>query len=695
MGGVLARKRVGIVLTGTALAFLLLLGRLAYVQFIWADALGEKALDMRMQDVPIQPRRGVIYDRNGHELAFSIDVESVYAIPAQVKDAGATARALADVLGLKYEDLLNRLTRQSSFEWIKRKVPDDIARKLRDVKLAGIGFTQESMRVWPKGSLLAQVLGIVGVDNDGLEGLEYEYDRVLRGVPGRFTVEVDAVGEALPQSQRGYVPATQGKNLVLTIDEVVQFIAERELDAAVTRSEAAGGLAIVMDPRNGEILAMAMRPTYDPNQYDLYPQENRRITAITDSFPPGSTFKPVTAAAALETGAVTVSDRFYCGGTTMVGPDTLNCWLAGGHGSQTFEEVVQNSCNIGFIQIGLRTGIDGFYKYLDLFGATTTTGIDLPGEVPGIVVPQSEAKPIDLAVMSFGQTLQMTPVQLISAISAVANGGYTVVPHLVKEVTGSDGQVIESKTSGKVHQVISDRTSRELCAALEQVVTKGTGRQAYVPGYRLAGKTGTSNKVVNGKIAEGRYLAWFIGFAPANDPRLALLVMIDEPKGAYYGGQIAAPIFSGTMRDVLRYLEVPPQEEPKEEQKDYVTVPNLVSKDAAAALADLRKLGLTGSKEGPGVRVQRQFPVAGAKVPKETNVILYTEDEARPSKGKVQVPSLVGLGLTQARLRLSEAGLTLSAQGSGFCVSQDPPAGSMVDPGTMVKVTFRMDVGGH
>lgn len=689
----MARKRAGVVLAGTALAFILLLGRLVYVQFVWADELGEMALDMRMQDIPIQPRRGVIYDRKGHELAFSIDVESVYAIPAQVKDPEAAAGKLAGILGLGYEDVLNRLTRQSSFEWIKRKVPDDVARQLREERLQGIGFTQEAMRVWPKGSLLAQVLGIVGIDNEGLEGLEYEYDRVLKGVPGRFTVEVDAVGEALPQSQRGYVPPVQGKNLILTIDEVVQFIAERELDAAVARSQASGGLAIAMDPRNGEILAMAMRPTYDPNQYDLFPDANRRITAITDSFPPGSTFKPITAAAALETGSVSTSDTFFCSGSTRIGPDTLYCWDPEGHGSQSFNEVIMNSCNMGFVQIGLRTGADGFYKYLDLFGATSTTGIDLPGEVAGITVPKDAVKPIDLAVMSYGQTLQMTPVQLITAISAVANGGFTVVPHLAKEISGSDGEVLEVKDPGRVLQVISLKTSQELCAALEQVVAKGTGRQAFVPGYRLAGKTGTSNKVVDGVVAEGRYLAWFIGFAPANDPRLALLVMIDEPKGAYYGGQIAAPVFSGVMRDVLRYLEVPPQEEPAEDQKDYVVVPDLTGKDVAIALAELRTLGLAGAKEGPGLRVQRQFPVAGAKVPKETTVILYTEDEVKPAEDKVKVPSLLGLGLTHARERLSEVGLTLSAQGSGFCVSQDPAAGSTVAPGTAVKAVFRMDVG--
>lgn len=692
MGGVLARKRVGYVLFGTAVACLLLLARLVYVQFIWADFLGEQALDMRMQDIPIQPRRGVIYDRNGHEMAFSIDVESVYAIPAQVKDPNAAARTLSDILGLKYDNLVNSLTRKSSFEWVKRKIPDDLAQKIKEAKIPGIGFTQESMRVWPKGSLMSQVLGIVGVDNDGLEGLEYQYDQVLRGVPGRFTVEVDAVGEALPQSQKGYVPAVQGKNLVLTVDEVVQFICERELDKAVQQSQAAGGLAIAMDPQSGEVLAMAMRPTYDPNQYDKYPAGNRRITAITDSFPPGSTFKPITAAAALETGAVSTSDSFYCSGSTKVGPDTLNCVT--GHGSETFEEVIQNSCNVGFVQIGLRTGVEAFYKYLDLFGATTTTGIDLPGEVSGIIPVKEDCKPIDLACMSFGQTLQMTPIQLISAISAVANGGYTVVPHLVKEVTDSSGQVLETKASGKIHQIISQQTSDELRAALEKVISQGTGRAAYVPGYRLAGKTGTSNKVVNGVTAENKYCAWFIGFAPANNPELALLVMIDEPKGAYYGGVIAAPVFSNIMRDVLRYLEVPPQDEPQtEDQSDYVTVPDLSGQDAIAAQAELRKIGLVGSREGPGLRILRQFPVAGAKVPKETSVILYTEDESAPAKDKVMVPSLVGLGLTQARAKLAEAGLSLSAQGSGFCVSQDPEAGTQVDPGTMVKAVFRMDVG--
>ena len=692
--GVLARKRVGTVLGLVGACFLLLMARLIYVQFVWAEELGQQALDMRMQDIPIQPRRGVIYDRNGHELAFSIDVESLYAIPAQIKDPSETARALSDILGMSYDRLMSILTRNTAFEWVKRKVPDDIARKIKQLKLPGIGFTQEAMRVWPKGSMLSQVLGIVGIDNDGLEGLEYEYDQVLKGVEGKFTVEVDAIGEELPHSQKGYVPPVQGKNLVLTIDEVVQFIAERELEAKIKETNAEGGLIIAMNPSNGEILALAIHPSYDPNKYDEYPAENRRIKAITDSFPPGSTFKPITAAAALESGAVSPSDTFYCGGSIKVGPDTLYCHRTEGHGSQTFYEVIQNSCNVGFVQIAQRTGIEAFYKYVELFGLTSPTGIDLPGESRGIIVPQESAKPIDLAVMSYGQTLQLTPIQIVTSLAAIANGGHMVVPHLVKEVTDNSGNVVEVKNHQPVRQVISSMTAEELRNALEKVISDGTGKAAYVPGYRLAGKTGTSNKVIDGKIAEGRYIASFAGFAPANDPKLVLLVMIDEPKGEYYGGVVAAPVFASVMRDVLRYLEIPPQEEPVDEtEQETVTVPDLVGKDVVAAQAELHEMGLSGKPDGTGTTVVSQFPVAGARVLKHTNVILYTEDEAEPEEGMVRVPTIIGLGLTQARDKLVESGLSLSAQGNGFCVSQEPQGGSFVPKGSTVKAVFRMDVG--
>ncbi len=694
MSGILARKRVGIVLGISALCFSILLTRLVYVQFIWAEELGQQALDMRMQDIPIQPRRGVIYDRNGHELAFSIDVESLYAIPAQIEEPLETARVLSEILEMKYDTLAAILARNTAFEWIKRKIPDDIVRKIKQERLPGIGFTQESLRVWPKGELLAQTLGIVGIDNDGLEGLEYEYDKILRGINGKFTVEVDAIGEALPQSQKGYIPPVQGKNLILTIDEVIQFIAERELDAKVQECNAKGGIAIAMDPSNGEILALALRPTYDPNKYDEYPATNRRITAISDSFPPGSTFKPITAAAALECGAVNPSDTFYCGGSIRVGPDNLHCHKDDGHGSQTFYEVIQNSCNVGFVQIAQRTGIECFYKYVELLGITSTTGVDLPGEASGIIIPESSAKPIDLAVMSYGQTLQTTPLQIAASLAAIANGGCTIVPHLVKEITDNHGDLIEAKTYEPIRQVLSTKTAEELRLALERVISEGTGKAAYVPGYRLAGKTGTSNKVIDGRIAEGKYIASFAGFAPANDPKLVLLVAIDEPQGEYYGGIVAAPVFSAIMRDVLRYLEIPPQEDVAiEAEHETITVPDMVGKDIVAAQTNLREIGLNSDKQGIGSVVSSQFPVAGAKVVKGTNIILYTEDTDEPTEGMVRVPFIIGLGLAQARTKLLESGLSLSAQGKGFCVWQDPIGGTLIPKGTMMKAIFRMDVG--
>ena len=688
------QKRLKVALFLLCACFVVILARLVYVQLIWANELNQMALDMRMNDIPIQPKRGTITDRNGHELAFSMDVESLYAIPSQVKDPAHTAEVLSEILGMDYEKMLSILTRPSGFEWIKRKLPDDIVRKIKEQNLKGIGFTQESMRVWPKGTLLSHVLGIVGIDNDGLEGLEYQYDETLKGTPGKFTVEVNALGEIIPQSEIGYIPPVDGKNLILTIDEPIQFIVERELDRRITETKAAGGIVIAMDPSNGEILALAVRPGYDPNKYDEYPEEVRRIKAITDSFPPGSTFKPVTGAIALESGAVRTSDVFYCTGSMKVGVETLHCHQSWGHGQQTFSEVIQNSCNMGFIQIAQKVGIERFYEHIDLLGITSCTGIDLPGESDGIIIPKDQAKEIDLAVMSYGQTLQTTPIQIVTAISAIANGGNIVVPHVVKEITDSSGNVIDTVPCEPVRQAISEKTSEEMRFALEKVISDGTGKSAYVPGYRLAGKTGTSNKVIDGKIAKDKYISSFVGFAPANNPKLVLLVMIDEPKGDYYGGVVAAPLFSSIMRDVLRYLEIPPQEEPFDiGGQDVVKVPDLAGKPVAQAVKELEQGDFEVRIEGSGETVLDQFPTAGARAIKGTDVVLYTEGDEEPGEGMVRVPSILGLGMTQARAKLKDCGLSLSADGNGFCVSQEPQAGKIVPVGTTVEAVFRMDVG--
>lgn len=694
MGRTQVRKRLKVVLSFLCVCFALILARLVYVQLIWAQELGQMALDMRMNDIPIQPKRGIIVDRNGHELAFSIEVESLYAIPSQIKDPVHTAEVLSDILGIDYEKMLSTLTRTSGFEWIKRKLPDDIVRKIKEANLTGIGFTQESMRVWPKGTLLSQVLGIVGIDNDGLEGLEYQYDDLLRGTPGKFTVEVDALGNIIPESEKGYIPPIDGKNLTLTIDEPIQFIVERELDQKIAETNASGGIVVAMDPSNGEILALAIRPGYDPNNYDEYPAANRRIRAVTDSFPPGSTFKPVTGAIGLECEKVKTTDVFYCNGSMKVGVETLHCHQLSGHGKQTFTQVVENSCNMGFIQIAQKIGIENFYHYVDLFGITSCTGIDLPGESAGIIVPRDQAREIDLACMSYGQTLQTTPIQIVTAISAIANGGDIVTPHVVKEVTDADGNIVDSASCEPVRQVISEQTAQEMRSVLEKVISEGTGKSAYVPGYRLAGKTGTSNKVIDGKIAEDKYISSFVGFAPANDPKLVLLVMIDEPEGDYYGGVVAAPVFSSIMRDALRYLEIAPQEEVLDiGGQDVVKVPDLVGKPLDSALEELKQDNFVVRTEGSGSTVLDQFPVGGSRVIRGTDVVLYTEGDEEPGEGMVRVPSIVGLGMTQARAKLKDSGLSLSAEGNGFCVTQEPQAGRIVPAGTAVKAVFRMDVG--
>ncbi|MCR4398972.1 MAG: penicillin-binding transpeptidase domain-containing protein, partial [Firmicutes bacterium] len=343
--------------------------------------------------------------RIGRNADGQLTADSVYAFPAQVRNPENTARVLSAILGIPYEDVYQRVTRYSSFEWIRRKVEPDQAKRVREARLPGIGLTQESKRCYPKGNLASHVLGISGIDNQGLEGVEVSYDDDLRGIPGRIIIEMDARGRELPQATHRYDPPVEGRNVVLTLDEVVQFIAERELDRVIAKTGAKAGTVTVMDPSTGEILAMAARPDYDPNRYQDFPDSYRRNTVISDTYPPGSTFKPITASAALEEGLTSLGDRFYCGGSIKVPGHTISCWRSDGHGSQSFVEVVQNSCNVGFVNMGIRLGAARFCSYLDAFGITGTTGIDLPGEATGITIKPELVKTVDLACMSFGQTL--------------------------------------------------------------------------------------------------------------------------------------------------------------------------------------------------------------------------------------------------------------------------------------------------
>jgi len=693
--GIGLRRRVHVLLRLVLVFSLVLTGRLAYLQIACGPELREKAFSVRTHDVPIEPRRGVIYDRNGRELAVSVNVDSIFAVPAEVEDPEAEAEALAEVLDLDYEWVLERLTQNQSFVWIQRKAPDEVSHEVKGLDLPGVYFTQESRRVYPKGRLAAHVIGFAGIDSQGLNGVEYTYDRRLRGTPGRIVIEYDAVGRQLPQALHLYLPPTDGESLVVTIDEVIQSMVERELDRIVAEFSPKHATIIVMDPDNGEILGLGVRPTYDPNHFAEYPESSWRNFAVSDTYHPGSTFKPITAAAAVEEGVVSWDSTFHCGGVLVVEDRRIHCHS--GHGSLDLTGVIEHSCNVGFMTIGLRLGVESFYRYYRTFGLDAPTGIDLPGEAAGFTVPEQLCRKVDLAVMSFGQTLAVTPMELIRVMAAIANDGYLVTPHVGKEFRNPEGDVISVLEWPVGPQVISEDTAREIRRAMEAVVWSGTGRRAYLPGYRLAGKTGTAQKTVGGVVSPSAHVASFCGFGPAEDPEIVVLVVVDEPQGSMYGGTVAAPAFGRLMRDIYRYLDIPlvfkegekrPGSEQGENEPAEVIVPGVVGLPAGEAVALLQGAGLraevTGAAEGV---VASQTPGPGAQVSSGTLVLVELEPTG-PAQGLVAVPNVRGRSVVQAALLLEEAGLHLRVQGSGVAVSQSPAPGTAVEPGSTVTVIF-------
>jgi len=694
--GIGLRRRILFLLTCFFVFSVVLTGRLAYLQFVRGAELRERAFNIRTHEVPVEAKRGVIYDRNGRELAISVNVDSIFAVPAEVEDPPETARKLADVIGLDYEWVLERLTQNQSFVWVKRKVSDEVSKAVKLLQLPGIGFTQESRRVYPKGTLAAHVIGFAGIDSQGLDGVEYIYDRELRGSPGWIVIEYDALGREIPQALHRYIPPTDGYDLYLTIDEVVQSMVERELDRIVALHQPKKATIIVMDPHTGEILGLGVRPTYDPNNYADYPPSTWRNFAVSDTYHPGSTFKPITAIAAVEEGVVDWNSRFSCGGSLVVEDRTI--WCHSTHGGLDLTGVIEKSCNVGFMNIGLRLGKERFYRYYRALGLDSLTGIDLPGEAEGFTIPQEQCRKVDLAVMSFGQTLAVTPIELIRAMAVIANGGYLVTPHVAKEFRDKEGRVVTVLDWPVGPQVISEDTAREVRRAMEAVVKTGTGRVAYMPGYRLAGKTGTAQKTVGGVVSADVHVASFCGFGPAEDPRIIVLVVVDEPKGSYYGGVVAAPAFGRLMRDLYRYYEIPlvytDEEEPRprdgdRDVPDEVTVPDTVGLPVGEALAALREAGVRAAVAGDvgGEVVVRQTPGPGAEVPPGTLVILEV-GEGDLGAELVTVPSVKGRSVADAALRLEQAGLHIRVEGSGIAVAQAPAAGAAVPRGTTVTVTF-------
>ncbi|WP_379161226.1 stage V sporulation protein D [Paenibacillus sp. sgz5001063] len=635
---VVTRRRMLWTLLGLAVLFGALAVRLAYVQLSEGEKLSARAESQWRRNIPFTAKRGEILDREGIPLAYNISSPTVYAVPVQVKEKQKTAQTLAPLLGMSEMKLVTLLSKSQSSVKLQpggRKITMELAASIRDLQLPGIVVAEDNKRFYPYGDLAAHILGFTGIDNQGITGVESIYDKLLQGSAGDISYLSDAGGRLMPGSSEKYSAPRDGLNLQLTIDKQIQSIMERELDQAMVKYQAQGSWAIAMNPKNGEILAMASRPGYEPGAYKEYDAGiyNRNLP-IWMTYEPGSTFKIITLAAALQEGKVDLqNDRFFDPGYIEVSGAKLRCWKKGGHGSQTFLEVVENSCNPGFVALGQRLGKDTLFKYIREFGFGSKTGIDLNGEASGILFKPAQVGPVELATTAFGQGVSVTPIQQIAAVSAAINGGKLYTPHVAKAWINPDtGETVSDVQPDMVRQVISEETSKKVRAALESVVAKGTGRPAFIDGYRVGGKTGTAQKVINGRYSPTEHIVSFIGFAPADDPQIVVYTAVDNPKGIQFGGVVAAPIVQNILEDSLHYLKVPERKDQLPKTYKYgetpiVTVPDLTGATVQDIYEDLN-MNFTLARSGTGNTVINQAPKAGARVEQGSTIRIYmgTED---------------------------------------------------------------------
>ncbi|WP_407307430.1 penicillin-binding transpeptidase domain-containing protein [Desulfosporosinus sp. SB140] len=645
---VVMRKRIAFLFLCVSAFLVVLIIRLGFVQLSQGADLRKKADDSHFRGVPVAPKRGNIEDRQGNVLAMSVSSETVYAIPAEVRQSGRAkemALTLSKILGKTEAEIESRITKRSALEYIQKQVKPEVAAQIRALALPGIGTTEDSQRYYPSGTLACHIIGFAGIDNQGLEGIELTRDSELKGIPGSILQEFGANGIPLPEAEHQYLAPKQGNTVRLTIDKNIQAFAERELQKLMSgQGTNMNGQVpktasiLVMDPNTGEMLALASAPSFDPNHYQDADPSARRNIAVQNGYEPGSTFKIITLAAALEEKKIKPTEHFFDKGAYTVLGKNVRCWKSGGHGDQTFVQVAENSCNPGFIEMGQRLGMDSFYKYLREFGFGQKTGIEMSGEAMGILANKKKATALDLATMSIGQTNNVTPIQLLTAVSAVANGGTLMKPQLVKEIVGPSGRVITPFKKEEVRRVISEDTSKLEREILESVVTNGTGRRSFLPGYRVAGKTGTAQKVVNGAYVQGDYVASFVGFAPADNPRLAILAVVDGVP--FYGGAVAAPVVQSVMLDSLKYLGVKPDTQapltPSKPMpglefppiKKAATVPSVLGLPLAEAEKALNQAGFKALTEGQGEMVLDQIPHGDAQVESGSNVLLYLGKDA-------------------------------------------------------------------
>ncbi len=737
-------KRIRLIAIGLFLLFLLLVARLYYIQLVDYERYQNGAFDQYTKETPISAKRGTIYDRNMKALAVSATVETVCLTPYEIKkeDEAVIADFLSITLGVDRQELLEKMSdKKSGYKVVKKKVEREDADKVRtfikDNDIEGVHLEEDSKRYYPYSNLASHVIGFTNADNVGIYGVEAYYEKELKGTSGKIITAKNAKGKKLPFQYESYIGAENGTNVVLTIDWQVQSFLEKNLETALKDTNARNRVfGIIMDVKTGEILAMSTKPDYDLNNpfdmdeemqllYDEYKMSNVldengntvkpspeqcsafykdllearwKNKVITETYEPGSTFKIVTSAMALEENIpeTNPSHKFNCTGHKSIGGYVINCHKKAGHGIENFEQGLQNSCNPVFMELAASIGKQRFYKYFESYGFMQKTGIDLAGEVSSIYHTDINGfNETELAVYSFGQTFRITPIQLISAVSAVANGGNLLQPHVLKAFVDDEGNTVKEFTPNVVRQVNSEKTGQIIMEYLANGINLGSTKNAYVKGYDVAAKTGTSQK----RDKEGNlYIGSCVAFAPAHDPEIAILIAIDEPVGEYYGGTIAAPVVSSVLTEVLPYLNIERFDENQETEVKEVFVTDYAGLTVTSAKNALHNAGLTSKVVGDGEVIIDQFPKYGTRLPEGSVVVLYTDTET--STGTVKVPDISGFTAASATKTLLNFGLNIKLSGAyrnelegSVAIKQTPEAGSEVALGTTIEVEFRhMDI---
>ena len=709
-----SQKRVLIMMIACISVAALLLVRLLYIQIIKTDYYSQKAYAQQTRSKSVEPKRGTIYDTTGERvLAQSISTNIVTAVPNSVSkdNKEEIATNVAQILGKDKDEILKKLQQNVSSVTLATKVDQEISQKLLEYldenDISGISVDEDMSRVYPYGTLLSHVLGFVGTDNQGLAGVEAYYESDLAGTPGKIVASFDGSGRETPFTQEQYIAAEDGKDIVLTIDATIQSIVEKYLSKAVEENIAEYGSIVIMRPSTGEVLAMANYPTFDPNdpftpntdelksQWDVMDSKQKsealnqmwRNKAISDTQEPGSTFKLITATAALEENIVNIDDKvFYCAGQMNVGTWTIKCWrYYNPHGSESLREGIMNSCNPVFMQVSQKMGIPAFMEYIRAFNLNSKTGIDLPGEATGIMHDESTMTDVDLATSSFGQTIQITTLQTAVNYCAVANGGYLVEPYVVKEIKSNSGNYDEQIESKVLKQIMSEQTASQLMSALVDTVNFGTAKSGKISDYQVAGKTATGE---NGRGDNTKYLAGFVGIGPASNPEIVVVMNLYDPKGpsGHGGAAICGPVVGSIIDEVLKYMDIQTDYKIEETENNEIVVPNVVGKTYGEAQQILAESGFTlntASEFASDTVITNQVPKSGASLVSGSSIMVYKEGE---ESKKVNVPDVRNMSTTEATAAFKNAGLNVRIEGKGYVLTQDVTPQEEIEMGSIVTI---------